>query len=157
VSEAAGGREAQVDPDMVLVVEDNPTDVFVIREVLDGCGLGFRVHIARDGQEALTYLREIARDESAVCPALMLLDLNVPRVSGIEVLRELRTASRCSRMPVIVVTSSSAETDRRATEQLRADAYFKKPADLKAYFELADIIKRLVGPPRKPADCREAP
>jgi CheY-like chemotaxis protein len=129
-----------------LVVEDNPTDVFVIREVLHTCRLGYRVIIARDGQEALTYLREIARDGSTPCPALLLLDLNMPRVSGLDVLRELRGATRCSRTPVIVVTSSTADTDRRAARELGADAYFKKPADLKAYGELADLIKSLVRP-----------
>lgn len=125
------------------MVEDNGTDVFVIKRVLHECGLDHNVHVATDGQQALLYLRSLSDDPSPPTPALVLLDLNVPKVSGIEVLRQLR-AGRWSEIPVIIVTSSVSEGDRRAVQALGAEAYFQKPDDLAAYMELADVINRIL-------------
>jgi len=129
---------------MVLLIEDNPTDVFVIRKVLDQCDLNLRLRIAKDGHDALLYLDDVSREESP-CPVLVLLDLNVPKISGLEVLRRLRDGSPCNRTPVIVVTSSSEATDRAEVQRLAADAYFQKPVDLAAYMELVPLIKRVLG------------
>ena len=118
--------------------------MFVFRRVLEKCGLSSGLRIARNGQEALLYLRDLARDEKARCPALVLLDLNLPKIAGIEVLRELRSSPRCNRTPVIVVTSSTAEADRAAVEHLGAEAYFQKPTGLAAYMELVHIIRRVL-------------
>jgi two-component system, response regulator len=134
------------EPRTVLVVEDNPTDVFVIREVIERCNLNVSIRVAADGQDALRYLQQLAKLEESACPALVLLDLNVPKVDGIEVLRRLRNSSRCSTAPVIVVTSSTAEADRIAAERLGAEAYFQKPTSLTAYMELAELIKRFLPP-----------
>ncbi len=128
----------------MLLVEDNPTDVFVIKEVIERCELNLNLHVATDGQDALQYLQRLATAEEAACPALVLLDLNIPKVDGIEVLRRLRSGSRCNRAPVIVVTSSTAETDRVAVQRLGAEAYFQKPKSLAAYMELANLIKQYV-------------
>jgi len=125
----------------VLLVEDSPTDVFVIKEVLSGCQIKFRVDVVKDGQEALRYLQE-----SRNCPALVLLDLNIPKVDGFQVLHELRSGSKCHRTPVIVVSSSRADEDRSTVEQLGANAYFQKPADLESYTELGQIVERVLGP-----------
>lgn len=100
----------------------------------------------------MLYVEELTRDENALCPALVLLDLNLPKVTGIEVLRALRSSSRCSRIPVIVVTSSAAETDRYAAQQLGAEGYFQKPTELTAYMELAELIKRVLDIKEKPTD-----
>ncbi|HXJ14704.1 MAG TPA: response regulator, partial [Candidatus Limnocylindrales bacterium] len=133
-------------PCTVLLVEDNPTDVFVIREAIEASGLDLKIRIAGDGQEALWYLQDLAGNENVSCPALVLLDLNLPKVDGIEVLRQLRGGSRCSRTPVVVVTSSTAEEDRAAVLRLGAESYFQKPNTLAAYKELAQVIKRLLRP-----------
>ncbi len=130
----------------MLLVEDNPTDIFVIREVIKEVGLNLQLRIAGNGQDALIYLQELAKVEESSCPALVLLDLNLPKVAGIEVLRQLRHSSRCSRTPVIIVSSSTAETDRVAAEQLGTEVYFQKPKNLTEYMELAQIIKRLLRP-----------
>jgi CheY-like chemotaxis protein len=134
----------------VLLVEDNPTDVFVIKEVLDLCGPNLDVRLLTEGQAAMLYVEELTRNENAPCPALVLLDLNLPKVTGIEVLRALRSGSRCSGIPVIVMTSSSAETDRHAAQQLGADGYFQKPTELTAYMELAELIKRVLDSEERP-------
>jgi CheY-like chemotaxis protein len=129
----------------VLLVEDNPTDAFVIKEAIEKSGLNLKLRIARDGREALLYLQDLERSENP-CPALVLLDLNLPNVAGIEVLRHLRSNSPCSRTPVIVVTSSIHEADRAAVQRLGAEAYFHKPTSLSAYMELAQVVKRVLRP-----------
>jgi CheY-like chemotaxis protein len=139
-----------------LLLEDNPTDVFVIKEfviqaVLDSCNLNLQVRIAEDGREALQYLQNLDQDDSSPGPALVLLDLNVPKVDGLEVLRHMRHGSRCKRTPVIVVTSSNAEPDRTAAQRLGVEAYFQKPKDLTAYMELAQVIKRVLLVPEEAA------
>jgi CheY-like chemotaxis protein len=128
----------------VLLVEDNPTDLFVIQEALERSGLNLKLHVATNGDEALRYLQELAASEKASCPDLVLLDLNLPKVDGIAVLRYLRTNSPCSRAPVIVVTSSNAESDRAAVRRLGAEAYFHKPTDLSAYLQLTQVVQRVL-------------
>lgn len=125
-------------------MEDNGADVFVIRRVLQECGLDEHVHVASDGQEALLYLRNLARDLSSPGLALVLLDLNVPKINGIDLLRQVRASPRSNSTPVIIITSSVSQEDRRAAESLGADAYFPKPNDLSAYMELAEVIKRIL-------------
>lgn len=130
-------------PRIVLLVEDNPTDVFVIQEVMKRSGLNLRLLVLNNGEDALRYVDQFA--ETLECPALILLDLNLPRVTGVEVLRRLRT-SACCRTPVIIVTSSTAEQDRTAVERLGAEGYFQKPNDLAAYVELGKLVKRVLEP-----------
>lgn len=125
----------------VLLVEDNGTDVWVIRQVLGQCGLASDLRIAADGEEALRYLRDL--EEASSPDPLVLLDLNVPRISGIELLRRLRAGPRRN-SPVIIVTSSLSAEDRFAAETLGAAAYFQKPNDLETYLELGQVIKRIV-------------
>ncbi len=125
----------------MLLVEDSATDIFVIREVLGTSGLNLQVDVAKNGQEALRYLLESTPEN---CPALVLLDLNIPKINGLEVLRGLRDGSICQRIPVVVVSSSRAEEDRNRAKQLGADEYFLKPADLESYNELAEVVQRVL-------------
>jgi chemotaxis family two-component system response regulator Rcp1 len=131
---------------IVLLVEDNPTDIFVITEVIEACSLGVRLEIVRNGQDALTYLDELTRVPELPCPALVLLDLNLPKIDGLEILRQLRNNPRCSRTPVIVVSSSTAEADRNAVQSLGVEAYFQKPRTLAAYAELGKLVKSHLPP-----------
>ena len=130
----------------MLLVEDNPTDVYVIKHVLQSCGLDLDLQIAHDGQEALHYLGEAAKSETSSCLALVLLDLNTPKVEGIEVLRHLRSSPLFARTPVIIVTSSTAAVDRAAVEHLKAEAYFQKPRTLAAYMHLGALVKQFLRP-----------
>lgn len=137
------------EPPIVLLVEDNETDIFVIREILSRSGTHFHLRVARDGQEALSFLQETIDNDRPSCPALVILDLNVPKVGGIEVLRRLRSGARCNRAPVVVVTSSDSQSDRDAVRNLGAETYFRKPTDLVAYMELAQVIAKILPPPRQ--------
>jgi two-component system, chemotaxis family, response regulator Rcp1 len=120
----------------VLLVEDNDPDVYVIRELLLRCPVPIDLHIVPDGVAALAYLE----DERNACPELVLLDLNLPKLGGIEVLRRMRSGPRCGQTPVIVVSSSDTDADRNASKNLGAQAYFRKPSDLKTYSNLANIV-----------------
>jgi CheY-like chemotaxis protein len=131
----------QTEPRTVLLVEDNPMDVFIIEEILRESGLNLRLDVVKDGQDALTYLRNAAVAEETSVPALVLLDLNLPRVSGIEVLTELKKDSRLGAIPVIIVSSSMAPPDQVATSRLGAAGYFQKPNDLAAYRRLLEVIE----------------
>lgn len=102
------------------------------------------MELAKDGLDALSYVQTLADDDSAALPVLILLDLNLPKISGIDVLKQLRNSSRAGRIPVIVVTSSSAEVDRTAVQDLGADAYFQKPADLRSYMKLSEIVREVL-------------
>ena len=126
----------------MLLVEDSPTDVFVIKEVLDACAVDLRVLVAKDGHEALQVLRGLPAED---CPALILLDLNIPKVNGLEVLRQVRAGSNCQETPVVIVSSSRADEDRGTAERLGANAYFQKPADLQSYTQLGMIVERMLG------------
>jgi CheY-like chemotaxis protein len=125
----------------VLLVEDNPTDIYVITEALRKSAVDFKLDIVRDGHEAIKYLQKVGSGPDMPCPDLILLDLNVPKAEGIEVLREIRHRSPCKSTPVVIVTSSIAEPDRVAALSLGAQAYFQKPTDLTAYMELAKVIR----------------
>jgi len=97
-------------------------------------------------KKPFTIYRINTKLEQSGCSDLVLLDLNIPKIDGIEVLRRLRRSSPCRQAPVIVVTSSTAEADRLAVERLGADAYFQKPNSLAAYMQLGQLIKQHLPP-----------
>lgn len=116
-------------------------DVLIVREVLNQCGFPFVLHVATDGEQALSFLEETERDARASVPGLVLLDLNVPKISGKDVLSQLRKNPRWSGVPVVVITSSDSPADRSITEKLGANAYFRKRTNLDAYMQLAGVIR----------------
>ena len=125
----------------VWLIEDSATDVFVIKDVLRSCAFEFDLRVMSDGDSALSLLRSVEDNERSEPPGLILLDLNVPKVHGLEVLSALRKTRRCSKAPVVIVTSSDSPSDLKAIQELGAKAYFRKPHDLDEFMKLADIIK----------------
>jgi CheY-like chemotaxis protein len=119
----------------VLVVEDSKTDVFLIREALDAAGVRAEIDVVHDGQSALRFL-----DEQAL-PALVLLDLNLPKYSGREVLRHIRANLRMKDLAVLVVTSSALLQDREELTALGFDGYFQKHSDYAAFLKLGPWLK----------------
>jgi CheY-like chemotaxis protein len=128
----------------IWLIEDNRLDAFVIRKVIDSLGLSLRLEEFEDGQAALDSIQAIEDGRRQNCPHLILLDLNLPKRSGIELLRSVRSSTRCKEIPAIIVTSSNSELDRDAVRELGVDDYFLKPMDLPAYAELAEIIMRVI-------------
>lgn len=126
----------------ILVVEDNPADVFLIRETIDATEIKAPVHVVNDGEEATRFFDSADRDDSAPCPSLVILDVNLPKKHGIQVLRHLRNSRRCRKAPVIVVSTSNAAKDREALILSGADAYFCKPSTFDEFLKLADLIRK---------------
>jgi CheY-like chemotaxis protein len=124
----------------ILLVEDNPADVRLTREALRDSRMPSRLHVARDGVQAMTFLREALSAKSGT-PDLMLLDLNLPKKDGRDVLREVKADRALEHIPVVVLTTSSAEQDVQQSYLLRANAFITKPADLDRFFEVVRAIE----------------
>lgn len=124
----------------ILLVEDNPADVDLTRETLEYAKIRNRLHVATDGVEALQFLRREGSFSRAVRPDLILLDLNLPRKDGREVLTELKQDDDLKSIPVVVLTSSNAERDVLKTYDLGANCYITKPVDLDQF---ADVVKSI--------------
>lgn len=127
-------------PIEILLVEDNPGDVRLTREALRGGKVVINLRIATDGFEALAYLRRQGDYSEALQPDLILLDLNLPRKDGREVLAEIKEDPELRQIPVVVMTSSSAEQDVRRSYELHANSYVTKPAD---FARFVTIVKSL--------------
>jgi CheY-like chemotaxis protein len=98
------------------------------------------LRILEDGEKAIQFLAGLDADEAASCPKLMLLDLNLPRADGFEVLERVRSSKRCSQIPVIIMTSSAAPADRDKSTALGASAYFQKPSQYEAFLKIGEIV-----------------
>lgn len=114
----------------ILLVEDNPGDVRLTQEALKGVCIPYRLHVARDGIEALAFLASEGLFAAAPMPDLILLDLNLPRLSGREVLDHIKTDPALRHIPVIIVTTSEATHDIMNAYHARANCYVSKPMDL---------------------------
>jgi two-component system, chemotaxis family, response regulator Rcp1 len=132
-------------PVPVFLVEDNPADVFVIRQALAGAAFPVDLHVAADGEEALLKLKSLETAAPANRPWLILLDWNLPRVSGAEVLSHLRQNDVWKDTPVIVVTSTDSPSEVDEMLKLGANAHFQKPSDLDAYLVLAKVVSTTLG------------
>ncbi|MFO8030403.1 MAG: response regulator [Cyclonatronaceae bacterium] len=113
----------------ILLVEDNPDDVDLTIMALDKSNILNEVRVARDGEEALRMLLGTGEEGLDRLPAVVLLDLNMPRVNGLEVLREIRRNERTRRLPVVILTSSREEQDIVQGYDLGANSYIRKPVD----------------------------
>jgi CheY-like chemotaxis protein len=127
----------------LLLVEDNLPDALIVREVIREHNLPFDVYAAIDGAEAVEFLANAERDPRAPSPDLVLLDLNIPKVDGFEVLRRIRASEKHAQVPVIIVSSSDSPADRNEAARF-ANGYFRKPADLWEFLKLGDVLKRFV-------------
>ena len=125
----------------ILLVEDNPADARLTREVFEGGRLSTHLNVVSDGEQALAFLRREGIYESAPRPKLVLLDLNLPRKDGREVLGELKTDPMLCRIPVIVLTTSAAQTDIMRSYELQANCSITKPLDLDEYFAVVRSIE----------------
>ncbi len=125
----------------ILLVEDNPADVRLTREVFEGGRLSTHLNVVSDGEQALAFLRREGIYESAPRPKLVLLDLNLPRKDGREVLEELKSDRALCRIPVIVLTTSAAQSDIMRAYELRANCFITKPLDLDEYIAVVRSIE----------------
>jgi len=124
----------------VLLVEDDPGDVLLIREAFEDNKVHNRLHVVSDGVEAIEFLRKQGENEKAPTPDLVLLDLNLPRMDGREVLAEIKADEDLRQIPVVVLTTSKAEEDVLRSYKLHANAYVTKPVDFERFIEVVRQI-----------------
>jgi CheY-like chemotaxis protein len=134
----------------ILIVEDNPADLYLIREAIDGAEIDADIYVARDGEQATNFFDDADADAAAPCPALVILDINLPKKHGTDVLQHLRKSARCSRARVVVVSTSASARDRQDAMQLGADEYFRKPSDYDDFLKLGDVIKAIIASANPP-------
>jgi CheY-like chemotaxis protein len=121
----------------ILLVEDNPDDVLLTLRAFKKAHVANSVHVVSDGEEALAYLLPPAGTEPPDLPAVILLDLNLPKIDGLTVLRRLRADERTRRLPVVVLTSSLEESDLLRSYDLGANSFVRKPVDFDKFVEAA--------------------
>ena len=131
----------RVMPLEVLLVEDNPADVRLTREVLKEQKILNELHVVTDGVEAMAFLRREPPHRGAARPDLILLDLNLPRKDGREVLMEIKEDPVLRAIPVVVLTSSKSEEDILRSYDLHANCYISKPVDLSQFLKVAQSIQ----------------
>ena len=128
-------------PIQILIVEDNPGNVGLIRETLGEIRIANDVHVVKDGQEAMEYLHHQGLFAEATLPDLILLDLNLPKKSGLEVLAEIKMDPELKKIPVIVLTSSEAQEDISRAYGLHANCYIIKPGKLDDFVKAIQAIE----------------
>lgn len=126
------------------MVEDSKADVYLIREAIDLAKVDADLHVVPDGHRAIQYLQAANDNLGEGCPDLVLLDLNLPRKNGVDVLSALRASAYCGHTQVLVVTSSDSIRDRNAVAPLGVAGYFKKPSDYDAFLKLGPLVASLL-------------
>jgi len=134
---ANGGADT---PIVVLLVEDSPGDVRLTREAFRDANGAIRLHVASDGVEAMAFLRRQAPHEDAPRPDLILLDLNLPRMDGREVLAHIKADDALRTIPTVILTTSEADADITESYRLQANTYLSKPVQLEAFESLVRSI-----------------
>ncbi len=128
-------------PIEILLVEDNPADVRLTEEALSEGNIFNRLEVAGDGEEALAILRKTGDHENATRPDLILLDLNLPKKDGRECLAEIKADPELMRIPVVVLTTSRAESDIQRSYELHANCYITKPVDFDRFTSVVRAVE----------------
>lgn len=123
-------------PVEILLVEDNPADVRLMKEGLRDAKMRNNLHVVEDGVDAMAYLRREGKYSNAVSPDIVLLDLNLPKKSGIEVLQEIKGDENLKKTPVVILTTSKSEEDIVKSYNLHANCYITKPVDLDQFMKV---------------------
>lgn len=127
-------------PIEILLVEDNHIDVKFTKEALKEGKVSNRLHVVRDGEEALDYLFQRGEHQDAVRPDIILLDLNLPKIDGREILAKIKSESHLKRIPVVVLTTSKADEDILSSYDLNVNCYITKPVDMYQFIEVVKAI-----------------
>ncbi len=133
--------QTQVKPIEILLVEDSPSDADLAIEALSHGKILNNLHFVEDGVEAMKFLRKQAPYITVPRPDLILLDLNLPKKSGVEVLKEIKTDPNLKRIPVLILTTSSAQEDIIKSYSLHANCYITKPVDFLQFTKVINLIE----------------
>ncbi len=134
--------ETTARPKHILLIEDNPADVELTRQCFLESKIPNEVHAALNADTAFAFLRRTGQFANAPRPDLVLLDLNLPGIDGREILAGIKSDPDLQMIPVVVLTTSDADTDIREAYRLQANSYLRKPVDLDEFIELADAVCR---------------
>jgi len=135
MTQSLSGRQIEV-----LLVEDDPGDVLMTKEAFEDYKLSNQLHVVNDGAEAMGFLRQQGQYADAPRPDLVLLDLNLPRMDGREVLQAIKSDPELASIPVVVLTTSEAEEDVLRSYSLHANAYVTKPVDFERFIQVVRQI-----------------
>jgi CheY-like chemotaxis protein len=135
---------------LVLVVEDNKGDVFLIREAMGFAHVDADISVLHDGHEAILFFDAADKDADSRSPDLVLLDINLPRKNGYEVLKGLRQSVRCGNAKVLIVSTSDGTRDHEAFAALGVSGYFHKPSDYADFLKLGPLVKTLLDEAKTP-------
>jgi len=126
----------------ILLIEDNPGDVLLTREAFKECGQEHNISTVKDGVEGLKYLKKEDKYTDAVTPDLILLDLNLPRKDGRELLKDIKNDELLKTIPVIILSTSKNELDVEKCYELHVNCYVSKPVELDNFLEVIRIIEK---------------
>ena len=129
---------------LILLVEDSQPDILLIRRALQAAKVDAELRVVRDGHAAMQFIDSAESDDRATCPDLVLLDLNLPKKNGRDVLKHLRASAKWSGAPVVIVTSSGSARDRDPLEALGIKAYFQKPSEHAEFMKIGGIVKGIL-------------
>jgi CheY-like chemotaxis protein len=135
----------------ILLAEDNRGDVLLIRQALLEYSIKHELHVVSDGAEAIRFIERMGGWDGPPCPDLVLLDLNLPKFEGQQILQAFRERPDCASTPVIVVSSSDAPRDKARIAEFGIAQYFRKPSELDEFMKLGGMVRDLVGDGRSPA------
>ena len=144
ISRDSGADSVEYSLMQILLAEDNPADVALVREALNKQKIDCDLIVIDDGEQAIAFINRIDADRKSPCPALLLLDLHLPRRGGEEILKNLRASERCGQTPVVILSSSDSPKDRENAEKNAALHYFRKPSTLSEFMELGVIVKQVI-------------
>ncbi len=132
----------------ILLVEDNPADIGLVREALQEHGVECELIVITNGESAIDFIENVDQSQ-APCPGLIILDLNLPRRTGMDVLKRVRASVRCGHVSIVVLTSSDNQKDKDQSAGLGASLYIRKPARLAEFMDLGRVFGSLLqgGPP----------
>ena len=129
-------------PLVIFLAEDNPGDVLLVKRALREHAIDFRIFVAENGDMVTEFVRTVGTTTPA--PDVILLDLNLPRMEGPELLRTVRAHPLCANVPLVVITSSDSPKDRAWTSKYGVNHYFRKPSGLDEFLELGAVIRSVV-------------
>jgi DNA-binding response OmpR family regulator len=135
------------EPFHIVLVEDSETDAFLVREAFRHHHLDVRLDVLADGELAVDFVDGLDAGEPHPCPDFFMLDLNLPKVSGDILLKQIRKSRRCSQVPVMIITSSSSPRDQEEMMRLGATYYFHKPSRLAEFINLGAVVSDLLNSP----------
>jgi CheY-like chemotaxis protein len=131
-------------PVSVVLVEDNPADALLVRKAFEAHGIEGEITILTDGEMAIGFI-DLVETEAVPCPDLVIIDLNLPKRPGREVLERMRQSQKCREVPVLILSSSDAHADRADAARFRASGYIRKPTRLDEFLDLGAVFKETLG------------